>query len=113
MNIHNLVDLFINKLFFPFFFFLFVSSVTLTCSPSSVLLQAQQSPTTGKFQFLANVSNNRSSTMMSEANNNPFDDNSTSFAFRPSVESGSSFILSAAASKVISLPSPQKVGTKK
>lgn len=54
--------------------------------------------------------------MMPEANNkgnnNPFHDNNTSFAFRPSVESGSSFFLNAA-SKVISFPSPQKVGKKK
>ncbi|KAG7015604.1 putative WRKY transcription factor 2 [Cucurbita argyrosperma subsp. argyrosperma] len=84
-----------------------LSPTTLLDSP--VFLSnslAQQSPTTGKFPFVANVSY-RSSTMMLEANNrgndNPFDDNSSSFAFRPSVESGSSFF-HGAASKVISLP---------
>lgn len=50
--------------------------------------------------------------MLSEANNNggdnPFENNGTSFAFRPMVESRSSFFLGAA-SKVISLPSFRKI----
>ncbi|XP_038904983.1 probable WRKY transcription factor 2 isoform X2 [Benincasa hispida] len=89
-----------------------LSPTTLLDSP--VFLSnslAQQSPTTGKFQFLGNVCSNRSSTIMSEANNkgnnNPFDDNSTSFAFRPSVESGSSFFLSAASKTASATILPQ------
>ncbi|XP_022143503.1 probable WRKY transcription factor 2 [Momordica charantia] len=78
-----------------------LSPTTLLDSP--VFLSnslAQQSPTTGKFPFLANLSNWSSVTMLSEANNNggnnPFENNGTSFAFRPMVESGSSFFLGAA-----------------
>ncbi|XP_022949797.1 probable WRKY transcription factor 2 [Cucurbita moschata] len=77
-----------------------LSPTTLLDSP--VFLSnslAQQSPTTGKFPFLPNVSN-RSSMMMSEGDDkgsvNPFNNNSTSFAFSSGVESGSFFYLGAA-----------------
>lgn len=57
-----------------------------------MLLQAQPSPTTGKFPFIPN-GNGRSSTFMSEApdksKDNIFEDINTSFAFKPVAESGS------------------------
>lgn len=64
-----------------------------------ILLQAQPSPTTGKFSFLPN-GNDRSSTLTSEVldknKDNFFEDiGASSFAFKPIVESNPSFFLGA------------------
>lgn len=58
-----------------------------------MLLQAQPSPTTGKFSFVANV-NGRSSTLISETSDKNKEDffediNSSSFAFKPVAGLGS------------------------